>query len=65
MGIEAIELYCQIALKFKDEITDICILNACSHSGHVNEARTIFEKVENKTYKIYTVMVWDLFRLFF
>ncbi|CAF4388160.1 unnamed protein product, partial [Rotaria magnacalcarata] len=42
MGIQAIEIYRQISLNLIDEITHICILNACSHSGLVQEARSIF-----------------------
>jgi hypothetical protein len=38
MGIQAVELYRQIPKEFLDEVTYICILNACSHSGLVDEA---------------------------
>ncbi|CAF2082273.1 unnamed protein product, partial [Rotaria magnacalcarata] len=56
MGIQAIEIYRQISLNLIDEITHICILNACSHSGLVQEARSIFENIPIKTVSIYTTM---------
>ena len=40
-----------------NEATYICVLNACSHSGLVNEARLIFQNIQMKTIRIYTVMV--------
>ncbi|CAF1454984.1 unnamed protein product [Rotaria magnacalcarata] len=57
MGIQAIEIYRQISLDLIDEITHICILNACSHSGLVLEARSIFENIQIKTVSIYTTMI--------
>ena len=57
MGSQALELYQQIPLKFIDEITYICILNACSQSAFVNEARSIFNNIQMKTEKIYVIMV--------
>ncbi|CAM4763497.1 unnamed protein product [Rotaria magnacalcarata] len=56
MGIQAIEIYRQISLDLINEITQICILNACSHSGLVHEARSIFENIPIKTVSIYTTM---------
>ena len=39
------------------EKTYACILNACSHSGLVNEARSIFSTIKMKNKWIYTAMV--------
>ncbi|CAF1451052.1 unnamed protein product [Rotaria sordida] len=46
MGIQALELFHQMPSEFIDERTYICILNACSHSGLVDEARSIFDKIQ-------------------
>jgi pentatricopeptide repeat protein len=59
MGVKAIEIFRQIPLKFINEITYICVLNACSHSGLVEEAHSIFKNISNKTEKIYTTMVYS------
>ena len=56
-GIQAIELYHQMSKELINEVTYICVLNACSHSGLVNEARAIFENISNKTERIYTTIV--------
>ncbi|CAF3783868.1 unnamed protein product [Rotaria sordida] len=45
MGIQALELFHQMPSEFIDKVTYICILNACSHSGLVDEARSIFDKI--------------------
>ena len=42
---------------FVHEVTHVCVLNACSHSGLVDEARSIFNGIANRTEKIYTTMV--------
>jgi len=57
MGHEAIDLYRQVPVDFQDEITYICVLNACSHSGLVDEAYSIFDEAKMKTTKIVTTMV--------
>jgi pentatricopeptide repeat protein len=57
MGIQAIELFRQMPSQFIDNVTYICILNACSHSGLVEEARSIFTNIQIKTEKIYSTMV--------
>jgi pentatricopeptide repeat protein len=57
MGSQAIELYRQMPKNFIDEVTYICILNACSHSGLVDEARSIFQNIQIKTESIYVTMV--------
>ena len=57
MAAEAIELYHRMPKKLINEKTDTCVLNACAHSGLVNEARSIFEKIPMKNKWIYTSMV--------
>ncbi|CAM4960282.1 unnamed protein product [Rotaria socialis] len=43
----------------QDEVSSICVLNACSHSGLLNEAHSIFNEVSHKTKKIITAMLGD------
>ncbi len=62
MGHEAIDLYRQIPIDLKNEIADICVLNACSHSGLINEAHSIFNEIKMKTEKIITIMVYNHFK---
>ncbi|UJR24004.1 hypothetical protein I4U23_026969 [Adineta vaga] len=57
MGRTAVELYHRMPFKMIDEKTYTCILNACSHSGLVDEARTIFSTIQIKNKWIYTSMV--------
>ncbi|CAF5096820.1 unnamed protein product, partial [Rotaria magnacalcarata] len=57
MGSEAIQLYKQMPNYLRDEVSHICVLNACSHSGLVHEARNIFDEITFKTEKIITIMV--------
>ena len=57
MAPDAIELYHRMPKKLINEKTHVCVLNACSHSGLVNEARSIFEKIPMKNEWIYTSMV--------
>ncbi|CAF3655109.1 unnamed protein product, partial [Rotaria sordida] len=64
MGFEAIELYRQMPNEPHDEVTHICVLNACSHSGLLDQARNIFNEIPFKTEKIVTVMTDCLSRLF-
>ncbi len=63
MGLEAINLYRQMPKHLYDEVTHICVLNACSHSGLLDEARSIFNEIRLKTERITTTMVC-LFNLF-
>jgi pentatricopeptide repeat protein len=58
MGIEAIELFRQMPSELINEATYVCVLNGCSHSGLVGEARAIFNNIQIKTESIYTTMVW-------
>ncbi len=59
MGIQAIGVYRQMPEEFIDKVTYVCILNACSHSGLVGEARLIFKNIQLKTEKIYGTMVYE------
>lgn len=56
-GVDAIDLYYQMPYDQWDEISHTAVLNACSHSGLSNQARSIFTKINNKTERIYTTMV--------
>ncbi|UJR15099.1 hypothetical protein I4U23_002066 [Adineta vaga] len=64
MGLKAVELFHRVPSEYIDEPTNVCVLNACSHSGLVDEARSIFNNIQNKTERIYTVMVDVLSRAF-
>ncbi|CAM4865239.1 unnamed protein product [Rotaria socialis] len=57
MGIEAVKLFHQMPIEFIHDVTYICVLNACSHSGLVDVARTIFNNIQTKTEIIYTTMI--------
>ena len=57
MGTEAVELYRQMPQDLVDEVTNLCILNACSHAGLVDNARSIFGKIQKKTEGISGAMV--------
>ncbi|CAF0890587.1 unnamed protein product [Adineta ricciae] len=64
MGLEAVRLYERIPNHLHSEISYICVLNACSHSGLVHQAYQIFNQIPNKTERIITTMVDCLSRLF-
>jgi pentatricopeptide repeat protein len=57
MAADALELYHRMPKELIVEKTHVCVLNACSHSGLVNEARAIFQNIPMKTEWDYTVMV--------
>ncbi|CAM4947453.1 unnamed protein product [Rotaria socialis] len=57
MGVEAVEFYRQMPKELIHESTYVCVLNACSHSGLVAEARLIFNNIQTKTEIIYTTMI--------
>ncbi|CAF3141028.1 unnamed protein product [Rotaria socialis] len=65
MGLQSIELYYQMPKELINEATYICVLNACSHSGLVNEALSIFKTIEIKTERIYTSIIDCLSRASF
>ncbi|CAF4241320.1 unnamed protein product [Rotaria sordida] len=56
VGIQAIELYHEMPSELINEATHICVLNACSHSRLVDEARSIFKNIQNKTEKVHGAM---------
>ncbi|CAF4193122.1 unnamed protein product [Rotaria sordida] len=57
MDIQAIELYHEMLSELINEATHICVLNACSHSRLVDEARSIFKNIQNKTEKVHGTMI--------
>ena len=65
MGTEAIELYRRVPLEMINESAHVSVLNACSHSGLVHEAYSIFRNIQPKTVKIYTSMVYKKYCLTF
>ncbi|CAM4900425.1 unnamed protein product [Rotaria socialis] len=65
MGLQSIELYYQMPKELINEATYICVLNACSHSGLVNDALSIFKTIEIETQRIYTTIIDCLSRALF
>ncbi|CAF4502995.1 unnamed protein product, partial [Rotaria magnacalcarata] len=61
MGSEAVDLYRKMPNNLHDEVSSVCVLNACSHSGLLNEAHSIFNEVSHKTKKMITAMSPFLF----
>jgi pentatricopeptide repeat protein len=57
MGSDAIALYRRMPEKMRDVVSHICVLNACSHSGLVDEAQAIFNEVDVKSEKVICTMV--------
>jgi pentatricopeptide repeat protein len=57
MGLEAVGLYRKMPHPLCSEATYVCVLNACSHSGLVDEAHSIFNEIPQKTNQITTTMV--------
>ncbi|CAF5135898.1 unnamed protein product, partial [Rotaria magnacalcarata] len=45
MGSQAAELYREMPNNLRDHVSQICVLNACSHAGLLHEARTIFNEI--------------------
>ncbi|CAF3263706.1 unnamed protein product [Rotaria socialis] len=46
MGSEAVDLYRKMPNNLHDEVSTICVLNTCSHSGLLNEAHSIFNEID-------------------
>ena len=61
-GRQAVELFHRIPSQFIGDVTYVCVLNACSHSGLVDQARAIFSKIAIKSDIIYTTMVSEISR---
>ncbi|CAF1658967.1 unnamed protein product, partial [Rotaria magnacalcarata] len=57
MGDEAVKLFHEMPKESIDHLTYICVLNACSHSGLVDVARSIFNNIQTETEIIYTTMI--------
>jgi pentatricopeptide repeat protein len=57
MGVEAIDLYRKMPENQRNPITHVCVLSACSHAGLVDQARSIFSQIEQKTDQVITTMV--------
>ncbi len=59
MGIEAVRLFNQLPNEILNSWIYVCVLNACSHSGLVQQAKEIFEKIpiKERTNQIFTTMV--------
>lgn len=57
MGYDALDLFRRMPTKSVDEYSYLVILNACSHSGLINEARSIYDTIKTKSNKISTAMV--------
>ncbi|CAF3356567.1 unnamed protein product [Rotaria socialis] len=63
MGYEAIDLYNKIHENIRDRVSHICVLNACSHSGLIDQARMIFNKIDKTSVEIVTAMIDCLSRM--
>jgi hypothetical protein len=57
MGSDAVALYRQMPQTMRDAVSHVCVLNACSHSGLVDEAQAIFNKIGIKSERIISTMV--------
>ncbi|CAF4028849.1 unnamed protein product [Rotaria sordida] len=64
MGLEAVDLYRKMPDHLRNEITYICVLNACSHSGLLDQAHSIFNEISQKSKKIIGAMIDCLSRLY-
>ena len=59
LGQEALQLFHQVPKEMMDHRIYVCVLNACSHSGLVDQAWKIFSNIpiEERNERIYTSMV--------
>ena len=57
MGSEAVDLYGRISTVMRDAVTHVCVLNACSHSGLIDQAQSIFNNIQTKSRYIIGAMV--------
>ncbi|CAF3319979.1 unnamed protein product [Rotaria socialis] len=51
-GLEAVQLYRQIPHNLVNDVSHVCVLNTCSHSGLLDHARSVFNEIIVKTEKI-------------
>ena len=56
-GAQALELFHRMPSDLFDEVTYVCVLNACSHSGLVDQAYVIFRGIVNPTDTAFCTMV--------
>ena len=65
MGLQAVQLFATIPSSMFNSWIYVCVLNACSHSALVDQAKQIFHRIpfENRTDQIYTTMVNSLLLL--
>ena len=61
MGFEAIDLYRKMPENLRDSMTHVCVLSACSHAGLVDQGRSIFSQIEQKSAQVITTMVGCFF----
>ncbi|CAF1152611.1 unnamed protein product [Rotaria sordida] len=64
MGLEAVDLYRKMPHHLRNEVTYVCVLNGCSHSGLLDEAHSIFNESSQKNKQVITTMVDCLSRLY-
>ncbi|CAF4322227.1 unnamed protein product, partial [Didymodactylos carnosus] len=64
IGSEAINLYRQMPENIRNTVSHICVLNACSHSGLLDQARAIFNEISAKTGEIIATMIDCLSRVY-
>jgi hypothetical protein len=57
MGSDAVAVYRQMPEKMRNAMSHVCVLNACSHSGLVDEAQAIFNEIDIKSERIISTMV--------
>ena len=56
-GAQALELFHRMPSDLVDQVTHVCVLNACSHSRRVDQARAIFRGIDNASELTYCAMV--------
>ncbi|CAF4424982.1 unnamed protein product [Rotaria magnacalcarata] len=59
MSAKSIELYHQMSLESIDEMIYVGVLNVCSKSILVDEARSVFKNIQMKIKPIYATMVYE------
>ena len=57
---EALKLYHQLPQELTNEVTNACVLSACLYGGLVDEVRSIFRNIQNKTSRIIGAMVCEI-----
>ncbi|CAF3511175.1 unnamed protein product [Rotaria socialis] len=60
-GLEAVQLYRQIPHNLVNDVSHVCVLNTCSHSGLLDHARSVFNEIIVKTEKITALCRFFLF----